>query len=237
MRLVPREDHVLCTLRLGDLRDLGSTVARARRLFDLDADPYAIDEVLGADPALAASIAADPGTRVPGTVDAGETLLRTVLGQQVSVAAARTAARRLVLALGEPAPAPDGGLSRLFPTPSVLAERAGEVLTGPTRRIETFRRVAGALADGSLDPHSALPHEELAARLTALPGIGRWTSDYLAIRALKAPDVLLTGDLAMRTGARALGLPEDTAGLTARGVAWAPWRSYAGMHLWAAATR
>lgn len=237
MRLRPATDHVVCVLRLGDVRDLGSAVSRARRLLDLDADPVAVDEVLGADPALADAVRAEPGTRVPGTVDAGETLLRTVLGQQVTVAAARGAAQRLTEAFGTPLASPDGELTTLFPTPEILAQRAAEVLTGPRRRVETVRVVAAALAEGTLDPHSGLPYEELVATLRALPGIGQWTADHLAVRALKAPDILLSGDVALRNGARALGLPSDVVGLTAHAERWRPWRSYACVRLWAAASR
>jgi len=234
VRMWPGPQHVQCTLRLSDLRDLGAAVTRVRRLLDLDADPNAVDEVLGADPVLGPLVAATPGVRVPGSVDGAETVLRAVIGQQVSVAAARTALSRLVV-LGEPLPTTEDPVDRLFPTPAVVAEHAAEVLTGPRRRIDTVRAVAAALAEGRLVVDAGRDPEELAAELTALPGIGPWTAQYVLMRVLGAPDVLLTSDSALRRGALALGLPGRPRELTARGAAWRPWRSYAGMHLWRAA--
>lgn len=232
--LEPRPAHVLATLRLGDPRDLGPAVARIRRLLDLDADPVAVDAVLGADPALAPAVAAAPGIRLPGTVDGAETALRTVLGQQVSVAAARTAAARLATALGEPLPAAlaADGPDLLFPTPSTIAERGAEVLTGPTRRIATVLGLATAIADGSLVLDAGRDPAQLRAELVALPGIGPWTAGYLAMRLLGDPDELLATDLGVRRGAALLGLPDSIDGLTTRAATWAPWRSYAATHLW-----
>jgi AraC family transcriptional regulator, regulatory protein of adaptative response / DNA-3-methyladenine glycosylase II len=232
--LDPQPAHVLATLRLGDPRDLGPAVARIRRLLDLDADPAAVDDVLGADPALAPAVAAVPGIRVPGTVDGAETALRTVLGQQVSVTAARTAADRLVAALGDKLPptlAADGP-DLLFPTPAAVAERGAEVLRGPARRIATVIGLAGAIADGSLVLDAGRDAADLRASLTALPGIGPWTAGYLAMRLLGDPDELLATDLGVRRGAELLGLPGTVDGLTARAAHWTPWRSYAASHLW-----
>jgi AraC family transcriptional regulator of adaptative response / DNA-3-methyladenine glycosylase II len=238
VRLAP--SHWDCTVRLGDLRDLPVAVNRLRRLLDADADPCAIDEVLGGDPALAAAVAEQPGIRVPGTVDGAETVLRAVLGQQVTVASARTAAARLVAALGEPlAGEPvlgsEGGPSRLFPTSAAIAEHAVEVLTGPRRRIETVRATAAALATGDLVVDPGRDPEELRAELEAIPGIGPWTAGYVALRVLGATDVLLDTDLAIQRGAAALGLATDPDELRRRAQRWRPWRSYAGMHLWRAA--
>jgi AraC family transcriptional regulator of adaptative response / DNA-3-methyladenine glycosylase II len=232
----PRNGHVVATLRLADPRDLGPAVARLRRLLDLDADPEAVDAVLGADPDLAPAVTAVPGIRLPGTVDGVETALRAVLGQQVSVAAARTAAGRLAAALGERLPpglAGDGP-DLLFPTPEAIAERGAEVLTGPQKRIATVLGLAGAAADGSLVLDPGCDPTELRATLCALPGVGPWTAGYLAMRLLGDPDELLATDLGVRRGAAALGLPSDLAGLTARAAGWAPWRSYAATHLWRA---
>jgi AraC family transcriptional regulator of adaptative response / DNA-3-methyladenine glycosylase II len=237
--VTPAESHWDCSLRLTDLRDLPVAVSRLRRLLDADSDPGAVDELLGADPALAASVAERPGIRVPGTVDGAETLLRTVLGQQVTVAAARTAAARLVTALGDPLPVSEGGragLTRLFPSPDVIAERGDEVLTGPRRRIDTVRTVAAALAAGDLVVDAGRDPDELRAELEALPGVGPWTAGYVGLRVLGVTDVLLDTDLAVRRGAAALGLPADAEGLRKRARSWRPWRSYAGMHLWRAAT-
>jgi AraC family transcriptional regulator of adaptative response / DNA-3-methyladenine glycosylase II len=217
------------------MRDLGSAVSRLRRLLDLDADPAAIDEILGADPDLAPSVAATPGIRVPGSVDGTETVVRALLGQQVTVAAARTATRRLAEALGERVPTPDGDLTTLFPTAAAIAERGHEILTGPARRIETIRTVCAAIAEGDLDLHVGADAETLRTKLTSYPGIGPWTAGYVTMRLLGDPDVLLLQDIALRTGATRLGLPSTVDGLADRSRPWRPWRSYAGMHLWRAA--
>jgi AraC family transcriptional regulator, regulatory protein of adaptative response / DNA-3-methyladenine glycosylase II len=230
--LAPGDGHVRATLRLADPRDLGPAVARLRRLLDLDADPQAVDALLGADPALAPRVAAVPGIRVPGAVDGAETALRTLLGQQVSVAAARTAASRLAAALGErlpPALAGDGP-DLLFPTPAAVAERGAEVLAGPARRTASVLGLATALADGSLVLDAGRDPAAFRAALTALPGVGPWTAGYLAMRVIGDPDELLATDLAVRRGAAALGVPAGA--LTARAEAWKPWRSYAAAHLW-----
>ncbi|MEU6645766.1 AlkA N-terminal domain-containing protein [Saccharomonospora sp. NPDC046836] len=234
VRLTPAGAHVECELRLTDVRDLGNAVARIRRLLDLDADPHAVRQVLGRDRALAPLVAATPGIRVPGAVDGAELVLRAMLGQQVSVPAARTAAGRLAAELGEPVPAADGEPRLLFPTAAAVAEHGGEVLRGPQRRIDAMREVAAALAVGDLDVHVGRDGPELRAELLGAPGIGPWTADYVLMRVLGQPDVLLDGDLALRKGAAALGLDDTSNGLTERAQAWRPWRSYAGMYLWRA---
>jgi AraC family transcriptional regulator of adaptative response / DNA-3-methyladenine glycosylase II len=230
----PSAGHVDCTLRLADMRDLGSAVARLRRLLDLDADPSAVDEVLATDPALAASVLATPGIRVPGAVDGPELVLRALLGQQVSVAAARTAAARLAVELGQRLPAPDGSLTTVFPTAAAVAEHGADVLRGPRQRVDAILGAAAALAAGDLEVHVGRDPDELRAELLELPGIGPWTADYVLMRVLGVPDVLLTGDLALRNGAAALGLPADPKHLERRLEPLRPWRSYAGMHLWRA---
>ncbi|MPZ66049.1 MAG: helix-turn-helix domain-containing protein [Pseudonocardiaceae bacterium] len=233
--LRPGPSHVDATLRLADLRDLPVAVSRLRRLADLDADPAAVREALGCDPALAATVADVPGIRVAGTVDGAETLLRAVLGQQVSVAAARTAAARLTTTLGEPLASPDGGLTRLFPTATAVAEQGATVLSGPRRRIDAVRSVAVSIAAGDLVVDSGRDPDELRAELKAMPGIGPWTAGYVVLRVLGATDLLLEVDLGIRQGAAALGLPSDVDGLRRRARRWRPWRSYAGAHLWRAA--
>ncbi|QGK68823.1 helix-turn-helix domain-containing protein [Allosaccharopolyspora coralli] len=234
--LRPDTDHVKCSLRLSDLRDLASAVNRLRRLFDLDADPVAVDSTLGADPALADTVHRTPGVRVPGSVDGDEILIRALLGQQISVAAARTAARRLTERLGEPLDTPDGAVHTLFPTSDALASEAADVLTGPRRRVETVVAAAGALADGTLRIDPGRDADELRAELQSFPGIGPWTASYVIMRVLGAPDVLLDGDLVLRKGARALGIPDTSTGLRTHSERWRPWRAYAGMHCWRAAS-
>jgi AraC family transcriptional regulator of adaptative response / DNA-3-methyladenine glycosylase II len=232
--LRPADGHFDCTLRLTDMRDLGSAVSRLRRLFDLDADPAAVADVLGADPVLAPSVAATPGIRLPGSVDGAEIVTRALIGQQITVSAARTALGTLTAALGDPLPSPDGSLTTLFPTPSAIAEHGSRVLTGPRRRIDTMLTVNAALAAGDLDVHVGADPDELSVVLQQFSGVGPWTAGYVLMRVLGSPDVLLSTDVALRKGAAALGLPADADALTARGNAWRPWRSYAGMHLWRA---
>jgi AraC family transcriptional regulator of adaptative response / DNA-3-methyladenine glycosylase II len=211
------------------MRDLGSAVSRLRRLFDLDADPCAVDELLASDPALAPSVLATPGIRVPGSVDGPEIVLRALIGQQISVAAARTTLSTLTAALGEPLVLPDGSLTTLFPTASAIAEHGAEVLTGPRKRIDTVIAVSSAIASGDLDVHVGADPDLLAAKLESFAGVGPWTSSYVRMRVLGAPDILLPGDVALRNGAANLGID-----LAAQSAAWRPWRSYAGMHLWKA---
>ncbi|QEO13356.1 DNA-3-methyladenine glycosylase 2 family protein [Agromyces intestinalis] len=222
--------------RLASLTDLPPLAARVRRLFDLDADAVAIDEVLSRDPALAGAVRANPGVRLPGALDAHELVFRALIGQQVSVAAARTTLARLAAELGEPFTLPGAnGLQRLFPTAEAIAADGHRVLRGPAARIRTILDVAARLAGGELVVAPERERHELHADLMEIPGIGPWTAGYLAMRVTRAPDVLLVSDLALRAGARNLGLPDSPRELAARGAEWAPWRSYASMHLWRAA--
>ena len=214
--------------RLGDLAPL---VATARRLFDLDADPTAVDEALSAHAELAPLVAALPGIRVPGAADPHEILIRAMVGQQITVAAARTALTALADQLGERTA--DGGI--LFPTMTAIAEHGAEVLRGPAARIRAITGAAAALADGSLVLTVGDDAAEQRARLLAMPGIGPWTADYVRMRVIGDPDVLLPGDVAMRAGAAASGLPAEPAALAAWAERIAPWRSYLTAHLWRAA--
>jgi AraC family transcriptional regulator of adaptative response / DNA-3-methyladenine glycosylase II len=219
--------------RLTHLGDLPALVARARRLFDLDADPIAIDEALAAHPALAPLVAVVPGIRVPGAADPHEMLIRAMIGQQITVSAARTALGALTAALGDPVEGFDG-VERLFPTMSAIAEHGHDVLRGPVARIRAIAGAAAALADGTLTLSTGDDGVEQRAALLALPGIGPWTADYVRMRVLGDPDVLLPGDVAVRSGAAAAGIPADPRGLTAWSARTAPWRSYLTAHLWRA---
>ncbi len=220
--------------RLTALGDLGTLIARVRRLFDLDADPLAVDDALSRHPELAPAVAAIPGVRVPGAMDAGEMLLRAMIGQQISVASARTMQGRLSAELGERTEV-GGDTMTLFPEPAVIAERGFDVLRGPEARRRAIVLTAAALADGSLAIGPGDDGVEQRERLLALRGIGPWTADYVRMRVLGDPDVLLPGDVAARAGAAALGLPSDPAGFTAWSDRLAPWRSYAMAHYWYAA--
>ncbi|WP_236968202.1 DNA-3-methyladenine glycosylase 2 family protein [Microbacterium aurantiacum] len=216
------------------LADLAPLLARVRRLFDLDADPLAVDEALARHPELAPAVAEIPGVRVPGAIDAPEMLLRAMIGQQISVASARTLQGRLAAALGDRIETGEEA-SILFPDPAVIADRGAEVLRGPGARIRAIIDTAAALADGTLALGPGDDPVEQRARLLALRGVGPWTADYVRMRVLGDPDVLLPGDVAARTGAGHLGLPSDPAGFTAWAGRTAPWRSYAMAHFWYAA--
>lgn len=222
LRVLP--GHVRAELALRDMRDLAPTVARIRHLLDLDADPVAIDEALLHAGQLAGGGAPfTPGIRVPGCADPAELLLRTMIGQQISVAAANTHTARLVAALGEPT---DGPIPRLFPTPAAIAEHGAEVLAGPAQRIRSITAAAAALASGELVLHQGRTAADLRRDLLALPGVGPWTADYVTMRLLADPDILLSTDLVVRRGATRHGIDlSDT-------TRWSPWRSYLSMQLW-----
>ncbi|WP_328764248.1 MULTISPECIES: AlkA N-terminal domain-containing protein [unclassified Streptomyces] len=233
--LSPRPDHIACQLALTDLRDLTIAISRCRWMLDLDADPEAVDEQLRSDPLLAPLVDKAPGRRVPRTVDAAEFAVRAVLGQQVSTAAARTHAARLVASYGERVadPDPEGGLTHLFPSPQALAGLDPESLALPASRRATLTTLVGALADGSLPLGIDSDWEAARAQLNALPGFGPWTTEVIAMRALGDPDAFLPSDLGVRRAARELGLPSTPAALTARAAGWRPWRAYAVQYLWA----
>ena len=217
--------------RVSALGDLAPLVATARRLFDLDADPLAVDEALAAHPELAPLVAATPGIRVAGAADPHEMLIRAMVGQQITVAAARTALTTLAAELGERVG--DDGI--LFPTMSAIADHGADVLRGPAARIRAITGAAAALADGTLTLTVGDDPAAQRAALLAMPGIGPWTADYVRMRVIGDPDVFLPGDVAVRAGAAAAGLPSDAAGLTTWAERLAPWRSYLTAHLWRAA--
>jgi AraC family transcriptional regulator of adaptative response / DNA-3-methyladenine glycosylase II len=226
-----------CRLRLTELRDLTTAVHRLRALFDLDADPQAVAEQLGADGVLGAAVAARPGLRSPGHVDPHELAVRAVLGQQVTVAAARTLAGRLAQRYGAPLAEPSGGLSTLFPTAAALAEADPADLAMPVARQLALRGLCAALAEGAVRLDPGADREQAAAELLALRGIGPWTVGYLRMRALGDPDVFLPGDAGVRHGLARLGQPGDPKSAARAAAAWAPWRSYAVHHLWAGPAR
>ncbi len=229
--LTPTSDHVRCRVDLTDVADLTTAIARCRRLLDLDADPEAVDRALGADPAFAPLVDAAPGRRVPRTVDGAEFAVRAVLGQQVSTASARTCAAGLVLAHGDRLDEPAGGLTHLFPAPDRLVEAVPAV---PAARRRTLAALADALSSGRLDLGPGADRARSRAVLAELPGIGPWTVEMVAMRALGDPDAFPGGDLGVRRGAGDLGLPATPAALRAHSEAWRPWRAYAVQHLWAA---
>ncbi|WP_432190532.1 DNA-3-methyladenine glycosylase 2 family protein [Streptomyces sp. Tue6028] len=231
--LAPRPDHIACRLTLSDLRDLTVAISRCRRMLDLDADPVAVDDRLRTDPVLAPLVNRAPGRRVPRTVDEAEFVVRAVLGQQVSTAAARTHAARLVTVHGKPLDDPEGGLTHLFPSPDALAAVDPETLAMPRTRRTTFSTLVRQLADGTLYLGVESDWAEARARLLDLPGFGPWTVDVIAMRALGDPDAFLPTDLGIRRAAQELDLPGTPAALTARAETWRPWRAYAVQYLWA----
>ncbi len=219
--------------RLADLRDLAPAVARVRRLFDLDADPAAVTDVLGADPVLAPLVAARAGLRIPGTVDPHEIVVRAIVGQQVSVAGAATVVGRLVAAHGEPLGFADPTVTHAFPTVDRLAAADPSGLHMPRARGAALVGVCRALAEGDLVLDPGVDRSGIGAELQSRPGIGPWTAAYIAMRGLGDPDVMLAGDLGVRHAVAALGGDDRPPEIERTARTWRPWRSYAVAHLWA----
>ena len=230
--LTPAVDHVRCQLVLDDFRDLTTAIARCRRLLDLDADPEAVVDALSRDPELAPVVEKAPGQRIPRTVDEAELAVRAVLGQQVSTKAARTHAGRLVAAYGQPVHDPEGSLTHTFPSVEQLADIDPIHLAVPTARQRTLSALIAGLADGSVVLDAGSDWETARGQLLALPGVGAWTAEVIAMRGLGDPDAFPASDLGLRLAAEQLGLPREQRKLTERSTGWRPWRSYATQHLW-----
>jgi len=212
--------------------DTDDLVARARRLLDLGADPQAIASHLRRDPLLSRRLAARPGVRVPGAWDPFELAVRAVLGQQVSVRAASTLAGRLVQAFGRPLSAPRAGLTHRFPTARALARADARRIGLPRARAATLCRLAAAVRDRHLVLDGSAALSETMARLLSIPGIGEWTAQYVAMRALGEPDALPAGDLGLRKALATGGAPASPKTVLARAQAWRPFRAYAAILLW-----
>lgn len=206
---------------------------RLRRMFDLDAVPEVINAQLAQDPLMAQLVAARPGLRLPGTWDGLELAIRAVLGQQITVVAAIRLAGKLVAQYGQALSTPHAGITHLFPTPEVLAAADLATLGMPKARGRTLSGVAQALLD---DPQLFEPKASLqdgVARLVALPGIGEWTAQYIAMRQLREADAFAPGDIGLINALAALeGGPVSARQLLARAEAWRPLRAYAAQHLW-----
>jgi AraC family transcriptional regulator of adaptative response / DNA-3-methyladenine glycosylase II len=229
--LTLHDDRVDCELELADLRDTAVAIGRARRMLDLDADPVAIDTVLGADPALQPLVAGARGLRVPSHVDGFELAVRTIVGQQVSVAGANTVLGRHIPTKGvavDFALSRAYGLTHVFPAPEAFAEADPATMGMPQSRARTIIDLSQAVADGKLELDPGVDRDSVREQLLTMRGIGPWTADYIVMRALAHPDILLTTDLVLRRELERRQITEeDTHG-------WRPWRSYAGMHLWRA---
>ncbi len=234
--LSARDGHIRCDLRLEDMRDLGPAVARCRRLLDLDADPVAIEESLGAEPILAPLVRKEPGRRVPRSVDGSELAMRAVLGQQVSVAGACGLAGKLVHLCDRRIPDslldPGSSLTHLFPEPSVIAATDLQDLGMPESRREALRRLARVLASGQLVLDPGTERKSTEEQLLSIKGIGPWTASYVAMRALGDPDAFLPSDLGIRRAVEKLGGKGDPASISNMAERWRPWRAYATQHLW-----
>ena len=232
--LTPTPDHVVCQLALDDIRDLPTAIARCRRLLDLDSDPEAVVASLTEDPTLSPHIVKAPGRRIPGTVDEIELAVRIVLGQQVSTAAARTHAARLVARHGTPLSDLGGGLTHLFPSIDDLAAIDPSTLGLPKARLRCFAALMASLASGAVQIGVGADWERARRQLGAIPGVGAWTIEMIAMRAMGDPDGFAVTDMGVRKGAATLGLPDTPAQLVRHAQRWRPWRSYAVQYLWAA---
>lgn len=233
----PDGQALQATVRFTDMTALPAVIARVRRVFDLTADPVAIGEHLSTDPDLAPLVEARPGLRTPGAWDGFELAVRAILGQQITVSAATRLAGKIVEAHGEPLPPElaEPGLTHVFPAPERLVGADIAALGMPRSRGHALERLAAAAAS---DPGLFTPHGELeaqVARLKALPGVGEWTAQYIALRELREPDAFPHGDVGLvRALERLTGERPSFAELSARAERWRPWRAYAALHLWAA---
>ena len=233
VELRPADGYVHARYWLQDLRDLAAAVQRSRALLDLDSDPLSVTEVLGEDVLLGPLVRAAPGRRVAGHVDGHELAVRAVLGQQVSISWARTLAGRLVSEYGQPLEHPIGAVTHVFPAIETLATADPDRLAMPKARRRALLGLAGALADGDLTLDPGADRGETRRSLLGLPGIGPWTTEYIAMRAMRDPDTFLPSDLGVRHALEQLG--HDGAPIAAERLAerWRPYRAYALQHLWA----
>jgi AraC family transcriptional regulator, regulatory protein of adaptative response / DNA-3-methyladenine glycosylase II len=233
--LTPEPSAVRASLRLDDLRDLTAAVARCRRLLDLDADPETIAAQLEPDRVLGPLVRDRPGMRVPGCLEGFEIAVRAIVGQQVSVPAARTVLGRLAARYGEPLAEPSGAVTHRFPAPVALAEVAPAELPFPRRRAEALRALARLAVDDGVRFDAGADSAAALGALLEIPGVGPWTASYVAMRAFADPDAFLPTDVGVRHGLERLGVEPRRAVEVAE--AWRPWRSYAVMQLWTGDSR
>jgi AraC family transcriptional regulator of adaptative response / DNA-3-methyladenine glycosylase II len=233
VQLRPADGHLGVRFAVDDPRDLATAVHRCRALLDLDSDPAAVTDALGADPLLGPLRRGAPGMRVPGTVDGPELAVRAVLGQQVSLAAAATAAGRLVAEYGQPLKRPLDGVTHTFPDPGMLAALNPGTLPMPASRGRALTVLAARLATGELTLDGGADRDEARRRLLEVPGVGPWTVEYVAMRALRDPDAFLATDLGIRHALRRHGLDGRPTSAARLSQGWRPYRAYAVIHLWA----
>lgn len=226
----PQAAFVTATFELADLRDTGAALERTRRLLDADCDPLAVAEHFAGDPVVGPLVRDCPGLRVPGQVDGDETAVRAVVGQQVSVVGACTVTGRIVADHGRRVSTSTPGLTHLFPDAATLAVVDPTTLPMPRARGRALVGLAAALAEGTVALDRGPDRAAVRSTLLARPGVGPWTADYVAMRALADPDVFLPTDLGVRNALTRLG--HDPSVVVAGQDAWRPWRSYALMHLW-----
>jgi AraC family transcriptional regulator of adaptative response / DNA-3-methyladenine glycosylase II len=223
--LTPVSGHIALDVAVDDTRQLARIVARCRRLLDLDADPDAIATAL-AETSLSRLVESRPGLRVPGAFDGFELAVRAVVGQQISVAGARTMLGRIVERAGRPVEGPVPGLTHLFPSATELLAADLSELGLTNGRVSTLKELAIAVSEGRIDLDGGQDPAEAVAELLDVPGIGPWTASYVALRALRDPDAWPIGDLVLNKRMACLGIPEDHI------ERWRPWRAYAALHLW-----
>ena len=228
----PTENRVILDTNEVDVAEIDRVERVARLLLDLDADPAVVDAALPADPTLHPLVRAIPGIRVPGAIDGFELAVRAVLGQQVSVRAARTLAGRIAAAAGTRLDHSVEGVTYLFPSAVQLLSTQLQGLGLTRGRAATLRRLAELVADGSLNLSGSVDRGSTHDMLLGIKGIGPWTAAYVAMRALRDPDAFPAGDLGVRLGFEALGLSSTPAAIVERAERWRPWRAYAVMHLW-----
>ncbi len=233
VELRPADGHVRARYWLGDLRDLGTAMQRSRGLLDLDSDPQSVAEVLGSEQLLGPLARRAPGRRVPGAVDGHELAVRAVLGQQVSLRGASTLAGRLVARYGEQLERPLGAVTHVFPSAEALAGVDPAELAMPPARRRGLLALATSLARGELVIDGGADRADARRRLLALPGIGPWTAEYIAMRGLRDPDAFVPSDLGVRHALEQLGRDGQPASAVALAERWRPYRAYAVQHLWA----
>ena len=233
VELRPSEECVQARFWLADRRDLSEAVRRSRELLDLDCEPQQVLGVLGADPLLGPLVREAPGRRVAGQVDPAELAARAVLGQQVSVRAACALAARLVGTCGEPLTRPVGGVTHLFPSAHALARADPEGLAMPRARALALQTLARALTRGELELDARADPSRARRRLLSLPGIGPWTTEYIAMRALRDADAFPASDLGVRRALQRLGHRGDPDSARELAERWRPYCAYAVVHLWA----